>query len=298
MKTAKKSSIRRASSWLALGLTLAKGAAWADPPDQVQPPPDYYTFQPPSAGGIYVDTVFGTSIKRISNARQTPNVADTGNLLFVTHEYSTMSPFNRDNTRLLIQHQSYYALYDGEGNFIKDLEQVGTYMEPRWSRVDREVLYYLYGNQLRQLNAVTGATLVVRTFQEYSSVSGGGESDTCFDGDHLALAGDGRYIFVYELSTGHKGPVLDAAGRGFDSLYVTPDDNVTVTWFERGTGRYTGIELFDRNMNFLRQVAQAGGHMDVTRDLNGDEVLVWSNAADSAAICVNGVVKVRLSDGQ
>jgi len=54
--------------------------------------------------------------------------------------------------------------------------------------------------------------------------------------------------------------------------------------------------MFDRNMNFLRQVARAGGHMDVTRDTNGDEVLVWMNAGDPAPICNNGLVKIRLAD--
>jgi hypothetical protein len=265
---------------------------------QVEPPPGYYTFQPPPAGGTYVDPVFGTTIKRISDARNTPNAADGGNLHSITHEYATMSPFNRDNTRLLLEHQSYFALYDGEGNFVRNLLQVGTPSEPRWSRGDSDVLYYVYGNELRQLNVETGTIWVVRSFPEYSSISGKGESDICFDGDHFVLAGDGREIFVYEVSSGRKGPVLDAGGHAFDSLYITPNDNVSVTWIERGTDRYHGIELFDRNMNFLRQVARVGGHMDVTRDGNGDEVVVWSNAADSAPICANGVVKVRLSDGQ
>jgi hypothetical protein len=73
---------------------------------------------------------------------------------------------------------------------------------------------------------------------------------------------------------------------------------VTVTWIQAGTARYSGIELFDINMNFQRQVAHAGGHMDVTRDTNGDEVLVWTNSNDATPIpnCNNGIVKIRLAD--
>ena len=73
-------------------------------------------------------------------------------------------------------------------------------------------------------------------------------------------------VFVYEISTDTKGPVFDTGGRGFDSLYITPNNNVTITWLEPGTARSSGIEFFDRNMKFQRQVARAGGHMDVTRD--------------------------------
>jgi hypothetical protein len=38
--------------------------------------------------------------------------------------------------------------------------------------------------------------------------------------------------------------------------------------------------------------------MDMTRDTNGDEVLIWTNANDPAPICGNGIVKIRLADGQ
>jgi len=37
--------------------------------------------------------------------------------------------------------------------------------------------------------------------------------------------------------------------------------------------------------------------MDVTRDINGDEVLLWDNSGDPQPICNNAVVKIRLSDG-
>jgi hypothetical protein len=43
----------------------------------------------------------------------------------------------------------------------------------------------------------------------------------------------------------------------------------------------------------------SGGHMDVTRDTTGAEVIVWTNSNDANPIpCENGIVKVRLSDAQ
>src|SRR5204863_5734282 len=87
-------------------------------------PPSYTTFQPPAAGGSYTDPVFGTAIKRISDAMHTASVAG-GMVTTISNEYSSMSAFNKDNTRLLIQYLSYFALYDGAGNYIKDLYQWG-----------------------------------------------------------------------------------------------------------------------------------------------------------------------------
>src|SRR5689334_8856731 len=76
-------------------------------------PPDYSTFQPPAKGGSYIDPVFGTPIKRISNAMTTTDAGNGGHVTTISPEYSSMSPFNQDNTRVLIQHFSYFAIYDG-----------------------------------------------------------------------------------------------------------------------------------------------------------------------------------------
>src|SRR5262249_24898514 len=74
--------------------------------------------------------------------------------------------------------------------------------------------------------------------------------------------------------------------------------NVIITWLANGSNRFNGIELFDRNMNFLRQLTHAGGHMDVTRDVNGDEVLAWVASGDPQPLtnCAAGVVKIQLAD--
>jgi hypothetical protein len=261
--------------------------------------PDYNTFQPPPVGGIYVDPVFGSTVKRISNALGTPNADGGGNLTWITDEYSTMSPFNSDNSKILLVHQSYFGLYDGAGSYLWDLPlEINSSSEPRWSRKDNRTIYYIHLNQLKTYDIFSYATNIVHTFSEYSAISGMGESDISFDGDHFVFAGDGRYVFVYRISTDAKSAIFDTRGHSFDSVYITPNNNVIVSWITTGAVRYTGQELFDGNMNFLRQVGHADGHKDVTLDTDGDEVLVWTNSNDSAPIanCNNGIVKIRLAD--
>ena len=265
----------------------------------VELPADYSTFQPPAVGGTYVDPVFGSTVKRISNALGMTNADGGGRLTWVTDEYSTMSPFNSDNSRILLVHQSYFGLYDGNGVYLRDLPlEISASSEPRWSRADNHTIYYVYGNQFKTYDISSGAMKIVHTFGEYSAISGMGESDISFDGDHFVFAGDGRYVFVYRISTDTKSPVFDAGGKALDSIYITPNNNVIVSWIQSGTVRYTGQELFDANMNFLRQVGRADGHKDVTLDTNGDEVLVWTNSNDPQPICNNGIVKIRLADEQ
>lgn len=262
-------------------------------------PAGYGTFEPPVVGGTYADAAFGSTVKRISDALGRANADRGGMLGWITSEYSTMSPFNSDGSRLILLHQSYFGLYDEGGSYLGDLPlEISSSSEPRWSRKDNRTIYYVRGNQLKSYDISSGAIRLVRAFSEYTTISGMGESDISLDGDHFVFAGDRRSVFVYRISANTKSPVFDTGGRGFDSLYITPDNNVTITWNQAGTVRYTGIELFNDTMTFQRQLARAGGHMDVTRDSDGNEVLVWANAADPQPICNNGIVKIRIADGQ
>ena len=261
--------------------------------------PSYDSLVPPSAGGTYTDPAFGSTIQRVSNALTTPNADQGGYLTWIENEYSAASAFNSDNSKFILMHQSYFGLYDGTGVYLHDLPlEVNSSSEPRWSRKDNVTLYYHSGNMLKSYNVATGATAVVHTFSEYSSISGNGEMDISLDGDHFVLAGDSRYIFVYQISADSKLPVFDAGGTNFDSLYITPDNNVIVSWYPSGTGRYMGQELFDSNMNFLVPGRHADGHKHLTRDSNGSEVLIWTNSSDPQPVanCQNGIVKILLAD--
>jgi hypothetical protein len=287
-------------SRIALAIALALLGRVAAPAGAVSPPPLYDTFLPPAVGVSYADPAFGTSIKRLSNAMYMSNNAAGGGLPAVSTEYSTASPWSRNNTWLILQHFSYFGLYDGSGNYLRDLPYaVHASSEPRWSRTETNVLFYVNGNRLMKVDVVSGATTLVHAFTEYGAISGKGESEISGDGDHFVFAGDNRYVFVYEISTGVKGQVLDTAGRAFDQLYIATNGSVALGWIANGASRFTGIELFDRNMNFQRQLTHAIGHMRLTRDTNGEDVLIWTNSNDAQPIanCQNGIVKVRLRDG-
>src|SRR5262249_5484784 len=126
---------------------------------------------------------------------------------------------------------------------------------------------------------------------------GKGESDISIDGNHFVFAGDNRFVFTYDLSTDRTSPVFDTAGHAIDNPQVTPYKKITIRLLPRGTGGLLGVALLDGNVRFVRQLARADGHMDVPREADGTEVMVWFNAADETPDCENGIVKVRLSDG-
>ncbi len=273
----------------------------------VHVPPGYNTFVPPAMGQTYVDPVFGALIKRASAAPTMVNNAVGGSLLFVSTEYSTASPFNSNNRSLILQHGGYFGLYDGGGTYLRDLPfAVNASTEPRWSRADPNALYYVSGNKLMKLTVSTGASTIIRAFTEYTAIRGRGESDISRDGDHFVFSADppsgvaNRHVFVYEISTNTKGKVLDTIGHSFNQLYLASNNSVAIGWIADGSARFTGIELFDRNMTFERQLTHASGHMHLTQETNGDDVLIWTNSNDAQPIqnCRNGIVKVRLANAQ
>ena len=55
-------------------------------------PPNYFTMQPPAVGGSYVDPVFGTTIKRLTDTTNDPIAG------MAVPYYSQTSSFNLDDT--------------------------------------------------------------------------------------------------------------------------------------------------------------------------------------------------------
>lgn len=298
-------SISRWSPLLAFALVIsaATESAFAQlTTTAIENPPNYNSFLPPSVGGTYVDPVFGSTVRRVSNAlNMSNNSAGSGNLTWIETEYPTAAAMNGDDSYFILVHESYFGLYSGStGLYLHDLPfEINASSEPRWSRKDNVTLYYHSGNMFKSYNVSTGATTVVHTFSQYTSISGNGEMDISFDGDHFVLVGDSQNIFVYQISTDAQYQVYNTGGMAFDSVYITPENDVIVSWYPAGTTRFTGQELFDINMNFLRQVGHADGHKHLTHDTNGASVLIWTNSADPQPLenCQNGIVKILLSTG-
>jgi Tol biopolymer transport system component len=180
----------------------------------------------------------------------------------------------------------HFQLYDGEGKFIADLPMVAASSEPRWSRRSPDIFFFHLGTTLFSYDVESEALFPHRVFSEYSEIRGNGESDISADGDHLVLVGDKREIFVYEISSNTKSPVLRTAETPLDSVMLTDDNRVLVSW---GV-----IDLYDQDMKFVRQVTRANGHKDICGDL-----LVWTNSNDPNPTpdCPNSIMAIDLVDG-
>ncbi|PYM16910.1 MAG: hypothetical protein DMD81_11170 [Candidatus Rokuibacteriota bacterium] len=260
----------------------------------------------PDFGTSYVDPVFGCSVRRISDGMTQFGVG-------VHHQYSLVSPFNADTSRVLLgQATGDQYVVDLDGNIIVTPERLALTddNQPLWSPVAASRLYYVGGNQLMTYDIDSGERQTIAVFSDYEWVgfSRYGKTDISLDGDHVVIVGTPpgsatpTTIHLYAIGTNSLSPgFTPPAGLEPNYCTVTPGNNVVCMYTDEGAERYQGVELFDGNMTFVRQVISFQGHADVGRDVNGDEIMVIVGGDDTepAAGCeVNGIEKVRLYDSQ
>jgi len=303
--------------------------------DAVIIPPEYQTFVPPSeVGSSYVDPAFGTRIYRVTNCGNASPDAFGGYF-----GNSEICVFNVDGSYFIAvenveedgKDKLSTFLYNGiTGTRIKYLGE--DTIRPWWIRwaiankykkngeyvtFDPVYCFYKYeGNEVRLYDVRDMQNYVVlHKFDEYSEIGpAGGEGDISDDGRYWCLDGDGRELFVYDLIDDIKYPTstfdLGSLGSfggeiGVDYAAVSPMGNyVVVAWTTQpAEERYHGIEVYDKEWNFIRQVHPGIVHWEVGVDAFGSEV-VYTVAGfsipeyfTSRGVNPGDVISIRMSDG-
>ncbi len=192
------------------------------------------------------------------------------------NEYSSVSPWNCSNTRLLLLASTptavldHFQLYGGAQ--VENLP-LGASTRPRWSRTDPNRLTYLEGNKLKIYDTETGYVYIRHTFSEYEVIDDGGETDISADGNHRILFGaksDGSIeVFIHNLQSNSKELVFPQYDT-FDGLKITGDNFAVVS-------RASGIYLLDSQPT--RRLTTVNGHA-ATAIYQDRDVLLWCSAND------------------
>jgi len=192
----------------------------------IHTPTNYGTFVPPAKGQTYVDPVFGSTIKRLSQGHSEFNDA-------VHHEYSVPNAFNANDTRVLLVGENVKGFFvvDMNGNFIIDVPARGT-CEPHWDKFNPNLIYY-HGYQdptIYRFDIISGNSTVEKNFPQFSEINfGKGENDVSPDGDHLIVNGDNSIVGVYTFSTQTLGPTYNYSNVAvqYDCFDLTASNMVT-----------------------------------------------------------------------
>jgi Abnormal spindle-like microcephaly-assoc'd, ASPM-SPD-2-Hydin/Protein of unknown function (DUF1573) len=257
-------------------------------------PTDWGSFVPPAKGQSYVDATFGCTVTRISDASQ-----DDWNgsaYLPITHGYSTVSPFNANDTYLLLS-DGWGRRYvtDLKGNLVVPIANMPTGFNDGWFLWDATnpaVFYYTSGNSLMKgtISGSSASAATVHQFSEYAAINFMDETDVSQDGAHVVVIGGDNSgssqenVFVYNFVANTKGPVYTTSCTGvinnvsngcLHKLVQTPDNNVAIDFASDGSGPEQGLRLWSGTFPLVT-LQDLTDHMDTGYDLNGNAVFVES----------------------
>ncbi len=263
-------------------------------------------FQPnlnrPILGIPITDARFGTTLIRISNARASGYAG-------VVPQYSKRQAWNADASRLLLFTGDGKALlYDGNTyQYMQALDAVGG-EDVFWHPSDPATILFAQDNALLAYQLETGSAAALRSFPEYTFINTRGEGNLSRDGRFYAFIGQVydenaqityfRDLVVYDLVTDQviAKLALPMTLTDFDWVSISPLGNyVVVDYATSNPGRFEGVEVYDRNLNFIWQKPLGAGHSDLGCDANGDEVLVMGYCDGETNS--NFVKKYRLANG-
>lgn len=273
--------------------------------ERIHIPPDWGTFKPLPVGQSYVDPAFGCPVKRLTDGA-TEEVQGGSHLSFL-HYYSTFSPVNATDTRILI--------YANDGAWrIKDLDgrvAVPASKMPRmnnghpvWDASDGNAFYYALDNALHKAvisgNSVKNTALY--TFKEYSSIVSPDAADLSEDGDHIALVGKNSNatmdVFVWSLGKQTKTSTYTTACKVDGDIATTPqpgcvhkllltaDNLLSIQFSADGQGQEEGARLWTGAS--LIHLQDATNHYDTGYDLSGKPIFIAVGNSRTLASLKNG----------
>ena len=261
-------------------------------------------FSKPKLNIPFSDPKFGTTVTRISDAVKSK-------INGIIPDYSKRQAWNADETKMLLRTgDGEVMLCDGNTyDYIKTLQGVAG-EDIFWHTSNPEIIYYSADSILYSYNISSDELTTIHVFTDYTWANTRGEGNMSSDGRYYAVVGQkynyktGEVIFkdllVYDMQTNSvvsKKSLPKDSLTGFDWVSISPLGNyVVVDYADEETGRYHGVEVYDRNFKLIWQKPLGAGHSDMGLEANGDEILVMD--IYDAAKNITTFKKFRLSDGQ
>jgi hypothetical protein len=256
----------------------------------------------PKVGVVFTDPVFGTPIRRLTNA-------EASGWPGCVPQYSKRQAWNADDSRMILTvDDGYFGLFDGNNySFIKKLGVSGE--DVFWHPTDTDKIIFWVDNSISSYTVSTDEITVIHEFPEYEWGNTRGEGNLSNDGRYYAFVGQlynydtgevtMKDIVIYDFQTNSvlSKTSLPEKLNSFDWASISSLGNyVVIDYADEETGRYHGVEVYDRNMNFIWQKPLGYGHSDLCADADGEEVLVMDGYDPDQN--VDFISKYRLSDGK
>lgn len=232
----------------------------------------------PDLGVPVSDPSFNSTVTRIADGSAT-------NIQGVFPDYSKHQAWNADESLLLLRTgNGDIQFYNGATyQYIKSSpSSIAGVQDIFWHPTNPVMLYYALYNEFNVLDVQTDQISILHTFANYSYVTTRAEGNMSNDGRYIALCGyDANWnpidFFVYDVALDSVISSLDVSSNvtSFDWISISPLGNfVLIDYADETVGRYHGMEVYNRQMNFIWQKPLGAGHSDMGLNSNGSEVLI------------------------
>ena len=271
-------------------------------------PPSYtLPLAPPAGiGQTLTDPQYGCGITRVTTFGE----FQAGQANY--HNYSTITPFSVDSSRLMLSLTNGSALIvDLNGHVAVPVAQMPSTnsADIPWDPTNPAVFYFTQGNGFFKatISGATVATTSLHTFSGYASVIAPDQEDLSDDGCKYWLvgtpSGGGLPVgILYSLCTDTVVSqnlvvgVKDSA-TGWHKIQIFPSGKMLMTWSNNGPGAGLGLEIYNTDGSLYWHVVDGSAHSDVGIDLQGREVLFQPvGAAMSLNACANAFTGISVID--
>jgi hypothetical protein len=246
-----------------------------------------------------IDPTFNTKVTRISD-----QTAFNSTKQYLRHDYSRHQVWNSDGTLLLLDYGD-YPWYLVDGVTYKLIRPVYLPFYSLWSHSNPKIVYGTYavpGYQRTQLvscnidtcNSNTPSMLtVIHDFRDegFSFISIGQNNGNLSNDDRYApIVGlkEGRtYVMVFDMVNRAIFSTLDLGDLAGYMPVALMSQSGNYVVIEFGSNLNTrGIEVYDRNLAFQRNILKGVSHADVGYDIYGNEVWVGAIFTDPGKLLV------------
>jgi len=242
-------------------------------PEPYSPPGTWRPGQPgfPAAGQTYVDPVFGTTIRRLTNDFPGQSHSDI---------YSINGFWSADNRFWFHRRATGWVILDATtGAVVRSGVPSSTLGIVQFDPVNPDVYYYISGADLRQYSVSAGASSVVKTFPATLGELGGSIDYVDRTGRYfLVNYGGALHVWDKATDTTFAGSVPAAFGSGYAG--ISPDGH----WLIQNTTSYaidqTGRTLATSGTTFWTLCGTAP-HLDIMSASDGTTYAIVPNCTDA-----------------
>ncbi len=270
---------------------------------------DWANFIPPAIGGTYTDSLYGCSVKRLTNS------AAYGEALH--HYYATEEPISAGDSYIMVVGESSGAwhIIDLNGNVVipaASFPNNDHNDQPKWDRTADNVFWINLGNVLEKCT-ITGnsaSCAANHTFAEYASYGQAftAETDMTLNG-WLPLVGQNTQggnidVFLYNPTASVKSPVYETSctGDAFDAspgcihkMISTANDGIMIQFASNGTCTECGNRLWESDTTpawsiTAPQFEATASHIDSGKDLSSTLVMASEDQPQRTTQLIAGAI--------